>query len=597
MSSATPGSPSASDLSQVDDRPSRRFLQVAKVDRPTSGRFPWLGLAWVVTLATSMTLLNALKPLHMDDAVYHMFASQIAAHPADPYGGEIIDYWAPPKLGMDVLAPVWLPYLWSAAIRFHGDNIVLAKLWLAPFPFLLVGSTWLLARRFARGFEPAIAGLVAFAPAILPSMNAMLDVPTLALGLAALVAFARSCDRGSLTMALLAGVLAGAAINTKWTGFLVPAAIGLYALTHRRIGLGLAAMAVSAALFFGWEAWIASLYGRSHFLTHSQRQHSTIMDRLNGAKALVSILGGVAPAVLLLGQIGLERRKAAAITAGVVVLGFNAIALGLNPQAVFLPIGGLLLGVLATVAIALLRRPGDESASPARRVDADSLFLTLWLVLEILGFSVLSPYSAVRRVLGVVVVATLLAGRLASRTCLLTPGRRAVGWTTAAGMTLGLGYFGVDLWEAHIEETAATESARVALSQLEPGRTAWFAGRWGFRDHAARAGLTPLAPGRSTLEPGDLLVVHDNKVEMEPRVVIDPSLGREIDVLRSLDRLPFRIVPSFYAGKDPLQRQVGPRFVVHIYRVLKPFTPLGFIPPRFGPQDRPVGAAMQAGSR
>jgi hypothetical protein len=160
-------------------------------------------------------------------------------------------------------------------------------------------------------------------------------------------------------------------------------------------------------------------------------------------------------------------------------------------------------------------------------------------------------------------------------------------------MALGLAYFGIDLWEARVEQTAALESARYALDHVEPGRTAWFAGRWGFRDHAARAGLTPLAPGRSTLNPGDLLVVHDNKVDMEPRINIDPALAEEIDVARYNDRLPLRVVPNFYAGKEPLQRQLGPRMVVHVYRVLKPFTPLGFIPPWIGPKDRQVGAIMQ----
>ena len=46
-----------------------------------------------------MTLLNAAKPIHMDDAVYHMYAAQIAEHPGDPYGGEVVDYWFPPKRG------------------------------------------------------------------------------------------------------------------------------------------------------------------------------------------------------------------------------------------------------------------------------------------------------------------------------------------------------------------------------------------------------------------------------------------------------------------------------------------------------------------
>ncbi|HEY2155346.1 MAG TPA: glycosyltransferase family 39 protein, partial [Isosphaeraceae bacterium] len=261
---------------------------------------PAVAWAWIVGLASLMTLLNAAKPIHMDDAVYHMYAAQIAAHPGDPYGGEVVDYWFPPKTGMDVLAPVFLPYYWSRAIAMHGENVFLAKLWLAPFPLLLVGATWSLGRRFAAGYEAILACLVACSPAILPGQNFMLDVPALALGLAGLVVFIKGCDRGSWPQALAAGLLAGVAINTKWTGLLAPAAIGLYAVTHRRVGLGVIAIAASAAVFGGWEAWLALQYGRSHFLLHSEKKGSPpLMDRINGARALVSILGGVAPGVLV----------------------------------------------------------------------------------------------------------------------------------------------------------------------------------------------------------------------------------------------------------------------------------------------------------
>ncbi len=161
---------------------------------------------------------------------------------------------------------------------------------------------------------------MALSPAILPGQNFMLDVPALALGLAGLAVFVKGCDRGSLGLAIGAGLIAGVAINTKWTGLLAPAAIGLYGVTHRRVGLGVIAVAASAAVFGGWEAWLAHEYGRSHFLFHSERKGSPpLMDRINGARALVSILGGVAPGVLVTGLVGLGRPRSAAIVAGIVV--------------------------------------------------------------------------------------------------------------------------------------------------------------------------------------------------------------------------------------------------------------------------------------
>ena len=490
-------------------------------DRPH--RLPRRAIAWVVGLASLMTLLNAAKPIHMDDAVYHMYAAQIAAHPGDPYGGEVVDYWFPPKAGMDVLAPVFLPYLWSRAIVVHGDNTFLDKLWLAPFPLLLVGASWGLGRRFARGYEPILACLVAFSPAILPGQNFMLDVPALALGLAGLALFMRACDRRSWGLAIVSGLLAGAAINTKWTGLLAPAAIGLYALTHRRIGLGVAAMVASAGVFAGWEAWIAYEYGQSHFLIHSGRKSTPLMDRINGIRGLISILGGVAPGLLVMGLVALKRPRWAAVAAVGTAVGIAAIGLGIGPQAVFLPIGVLVLLNLGNVAFLVLRRNEEEAAKTPGR---DDLFLVLWLVLEVVGFFVLSPYSAVRRVLGIVVAASVLVVRLASKPdgtgspSAIRPAR----WAAAFGVVgLGLCYFAVDYGEAVVESRAAHDSARQAMAHIEPGETAWFAGRWGFRYHAEKAGLTPVAPGRSVLAAGDVLVVHENKVAEEPKVVIDPA--------------------------------------------------------------------------
>jgi hypothetical protein len=559
-------------------------------------RRPARAIAWVVGLASLMTLANAAKPLHMDDAVYHMYAAQLAAHPGDPYGGEVVDYWFPPKAGMDVLAPVFLPYLWSRAIAVHGENVFLAKLWLAPFPLLLVAASWALGRRFARGYEAVLACLVAFSPAILPGQNYMLDVPALALGLAGIALFMTACDRGSWGLAIVSGLLAGAAINTKWTGLLAPATIGLYALAHRRWALGIASILATVGVFAGWEAWIAHEYGRSHFLLHSERKGSPpLMDRINGARALISILGGVAPGVLVTGLVALRRPRWAAVAAGLTVAGIAAIALGLGPQAVFLPLGGLVLLNLGNVAIRLLRRTSDESPEPRCR---DDLFLVLWLLLEIAGCFVLSPYSAVRRVLGIVVIASLLVVRLASRTGRIEIGPRPARWASAFGVGLGLFYFAIDYEEAVVDRRAAWDAADRVLGLANRGEGRYFAGRWGFRYHAEQAGLEPVRPGRDTLEVGDWLAVVENKVAEEPRIVIDPADAKEVATL-SYDNPrffpPLRTVPTYYAGKNPLERQVGPRQVVHIYEVNRPFTPLGRIPPWLGPKDRAVGAMMQIG--
>ncbi len=165
-------------------------------------------------------------------------------------------------------------------------------------------------------------------------------------------------------------------------------------------------------------------------------------------------------------------------------------------------------------------------------------------------------------------------------------------------MALGLFYFAIDYEESVVDRRAARDVAARLNSAAGPGEARWFAGRWGFRYHAEQAGLTPLAPGRDTFAPGDWLAVVENKVAEEPRVVIEPADAREVATL-SYDAPrffpPLRTVPTYYAGKNPLERLVGSRQVVRIYQVNRPFTPLGFIPPWIGPKDRAVGAVMQVG--
>jgi hypothetical protein len=324
--------------------------------------------------------------------------------------------------------------------------------------------------------------------------------------------------------------------------------------------------------------------------------------------------------------------------AGVVVAGIVAIAVGLGPQAVFLPLGGMVLLNLGMVAWRLFRAPhlidlpgagfGAGPPDGAERTQAcnegaasfgnvhqpirktrrgpsipttdsprrDDLFLVLWLVLEVVGCFVLSPYSAVRRVLGIVVAASVLVVRLASRSDRppLAPAR----WAAAFGVGLGLFYFAIDYEESVVDRRAAWDAAGRVNAAASPGEKRYFAGRWGFRYHAEQAGLTPVASGRDTFAPGDWLAVVENKVAEEPRVVIEPADANEVATL-SYDAPrffpPLRTVPTYYAGKNPLERQAGPRLVVHVYQVNRPFTPLGFIPPWVGPKDRAVGAVMQVG--
>jgi hypothetical protein len=571
-----------------------------------------------------LTLLNCAKPLVIDDTAYHFYAVQDAAHPLDPYGFAVY-WWHRPYVANEVLAPPLLPYWWSLALRLFGEHPTLWKLWLLPFNLLLVGALHALFRRFARGLETPLVWLTVLSPALLPSLNLMLDVPALALALGALVVFLRACDRDSLALAALAGVLAALAIETKYTGALAPAAMLLYAVCFRKLGLWPAAALLAAQVFVSWEFLIALLYGQSHFLYALRENVSPLSSKFGLWLPLVGILGTIAPPAALLGLAALRVSGRTLILAGgAVVLAYALVAAagvqftaqgdvagaplirnGDRPVdftlelVVFLLVG---LGV-AGVAAAVAGRLGwaarmDVPLPEIWRRSRARWFLLLWLGLEVAGYFAMTPFPAVRRLLGVVVVGTLIAGHLAARTCRSPPRRRLVVGVAAYGVALGLGFYAVDLCEAWTEKAAAEQAA--TLIQEQGGGTGWYVGHWGFQFYAERAGMQPVVtapppqycyesegpiplpplsrpipmPPVSQLKEGDWIVVPDYRVTQQP-LYLDATKTEPVFWFAVRDPIPLRTVMCYYSGNTALEHRAEPtRLQVTVYRVTADFVPV-----------------------
>jgi hypothetical protein len=560
----------------------------------------------LVLLAVLFTLLNSLKPLHVDDAAYYYYAAQIAQHPLDPYGFEI-HWYQHPLPANHVLAPPVLPYWWAAALRLFGDQPFLWKLWLFPISLLFVFSLHALFRRFAPDLEMPLVTMTVLSPTFLPSLNLMLDVPALALGLAALTLFFLAWDRLNIFLAIAAGLVAGLAMETKYTAFLVPATMLLYSLVAgflklgfsgtavwQRIALGLVAGIVAGAVFVVWESYIAWKYGVSHFVHEYQNSNRNLLDQFRFALPLLALLGGVASPLALFALIALGRRFGVLTLAGLVMIAGYAlvVCVGATVQlkvtdvlfpipddwwifswsledVIFTVLGLLVAGPLLVVAARLLWRPGNWFSDP------DDWFVVLWLGLEVAGYFVLTPFAAVRRIMGVVVVGTLLAGRLASRTCCSPERRRQVRWVAFATIFLGLVFYGVDLRDACASREAAEDAAAFIRSQ-DARATIWFVGHWGFQYYAEHAGMKAVVPDRSSspLRQGDWLIVPDEQLEQQA-IHVDSRYLERVEQLSIRDGLPLRTLRCFYGTLGaPLQHQHGPRVEVTIYRVTKDFVPV-----------------------
>ncbi len=516
----------------------------------------------LVGLAVLTIVLNACKSLTIDDPAYYYYAEQIAHHPTDPYGFLFFGH----QPAQQTLAPPVLPYYLAVGLNLFGDRPFAWKLWLLPFALLFVFALHALFRRFASGLELPLVALIILSPAFLPSWNLMLDLPALALSLSAVAVFLRAADRGSIAAAVGAGLLAGLAMQTKYTGFLAPTVMLTYALLFRRIGLGALAVALAAAVFVAWELFIAARYGESHFLFHLHRQRGELLLKLRLILPLLATLGAVASGSALLGlaALGVGRRWLFAVV-GLLLLGFTLVTVlpeSLQSVTEHTTLSGLLFGawgvgaVVTTLAVSwrLLRRRGPGAAP---RIE---WFLLAWLALEIAGYFALTPFPAVRRVLGVAVVGTLLAGRLLSIHC--QPSQRRLAYLAmAVSAVLGLGFFGVDWVEARAQRRAADLAVHY-VRRRDPNATVWFLGTQGFQFYAERDRMRRFV-GAPTLRPGDWLVSDGSLADQERLVRPQESPAQTLTVG---DALPLRTHVCYYSSGTPLEHLAGPRVLLTLYR-------------------------------
>jgi hypothetical protein len=565
----------------------------------------WLAL---LLLAALHTLGNVAKPLHIDDAAYYYYARQAAQHPLDPYGFEMF-WWHNPQPANQVLAPELLPFWWSLALRIDGDHPWVWKLAMIPFSLLFIGSLYALFRRFARGLEMPLVWLTVLSPTFWPGLNLMLDIPSLALSLFALVLFMCACDRSAFGLAALSGLFAGLAMQTKYTAFLTPAAMLLYAIFLGRFRFWPVAALVAVQVFVTWEVVLALLYGESHFLYHYRdRAETDWLVRLSLLLPMLGILGSITPAIVLLTLKGLRVPWPFLAAVGVLgILGYGLVAYikdtdetRLRPpqliadlpfnrpdlpfQEAWFGAWGLVLMMLILVGIALLLRVWPHrprgfdapiSASvPFRwfthRTCLMALFLILWLGVEIAGYVALTPFAAVRRVMGVVIVCTLIAGCVAARTCRGRKARAAVWCIAAYSAVVGLGFTALDWRDAQAEQEAA-ERAAAWLDDHGTGGTIWFVGHWGFQFYAERAGMEPLSPTQSVLKKGDYLVY--------PQWITKQSFdlaGTPRDLIEEFtvdDPVPLQTVMCYYSGNTAIENRDEPRITVYIYRITERCVP------------------------
>ena len=202
-----------------------------------------------------------------------------------------------------------------------------------------------------------------------------------------------------------------------------------------------------------------------------------------------------------------------------------------------------------------------------------TLFLLLWLGLEALAYFPLTPFPATRRVLGPLVVLTLLVGRLAARACVDAgaAARRLVRYGVRRGAGAGVlrpgrprgvgrgvgGRAGGGVARRARRPRLVHRPLRIPILRGVP----WDAYR-----------PTPAPPSEDSPRKGDWIVRPDGRVGSQELDFDSPAL-REVERLTLDDAVPLRTVSCFYCGRTPLEHHEGPRMTVRIYEVIADYDP------------------------
>jgi len=483
--------------------------------------FTWkkVGLAAFLCVLCLLPFLD--RPFSIDDPLFVWTAQHIADDPLDPFGFYLNWHGTlqpmnvisqNPALGSYLLVPFGVLSGWSElALHLGGLGWALA----------LVFGTYSLACRLTR--RPLVATLaMLFTPAVMISCTTvMCDVPMLVFWVWALVFWRRGLDNERTGKLVLAGVLAGLAVLTKYSALgIVPLLLVDGLLRRRRLGVWLVALAIPLAMLALHELWTADLYGKGHLATTRGVQADA--DRPAPIAQLLTALtftGGGVASVMWLAPIALARGRLLLWVGITAALAFGAVlargplqgVLGLSaelPVHLAAQVGvwfGVGLGVLALAFGALVSSLQGASGSFQR---SDGVLLALWFGGVLVTAAFVKWWVDGRGVLPLAPAVGILLARAIDR-------RGDAGVRTRPLVTAGLALsamLAVLVAWSDLELARSNKKAAQTIAELYQERSGelWFQGHWGFQYYLEHAGGTAWNYGSPRLAPGDFVIMPRN---------------------------------------------------------------------------------------
>ncbi len=473
-------------------------------------------LLWVLIITLGCLLPFLGKPFHIDDPLFLRAARQIQQHPGDFYGFTMNWLGTPLPMVKDFdNPPLTCYYIALVAVVVGWSEPALHLAFLLP----ALASAWgifVLAQRFCR--RPWLAALAAvLTPVFLISATTLMcDVMCLAFWIWAVATFARGLEQNDWKWLLAAGVLAGLATLTKFTGLALVPLLAFYGFARQRKPERWLAVLLIPVLFAVGYEWITRrLYGQGMLLAAGSFAAEDRSGAQGGLleKILIGLafLGGCFLPLLFYTPMIWSRRLAVLWP---VLLAPCLMALFWQPH--FKPLlfqdGHLCPGIFLEAAVFLA---GGILVLLLAGADfwhhrtADSLLLVLWL-LGLVTFTVVLNWTINGRSLlpALPAVGILLARRLDIRWPESTPLRRA--WLLGPALLAAVLSLRLAQADARLAETNRLAAEQLWIQYHKPGNTVWFEGHWGFQYYLEKQGGKAIDLNDPKKAGGDILIIPAN---------------------------------------------------------------------------------------
>jgi 4-amino-4-deoxy-L-arabinose transferase-like glycosyltransferase len=519
---------------------------------------------WLLMGITLLCLLPfSGRAFHVDDPLFVWSGQQIAQHPLDPYGFQVVwDNYSEPMSEITKNPPLACYYAAAVGLIAGWSERALHLGFLLPAVALVLG-TYRLSMRFTR--LPLVATAAALlTPGVLVSASSvMCDVMMLAFWIWAAVLWMEGLDDGKRSYLIASTLLLTFAALTKYFGICLLPLLLVYSVARKRqLGLWALYFLVPLVLLAAYQMWTTVLYGHAMFSDAFNFAH--VEQAVNGKPSFLteafvgaSFVGGCTLSALFFSTFLWSWKK---LSVALVVSAICALMLargwvGLGHYDVVVRecfrSGWIAPGIQLTIAIftgVIVFLLGIAELRQWR--NADSLFLGLWLIGTCIFAGFLNWSVNGRSVLPLIPAAgILLARRLDKLNSDSTRGHQRK-------VALALALSGVmSLWVTKADSdwaNSARQASQIIQQQIDKGTHAvWFTGHWGFQYYVQLWGARPMDFIRSDTSAGDVLIVPESNavsyVLPSPQVVASSGLLR-INLQQPLSTMRWREGAGFYSS-------------------------------------------------